>query len=152
MTSFDVRAELDAPCSPATLFPFVDDLAAYPAWMQLVHAVTTLDPDGGRPAWSVELRARVGPLARSKRLRMVRTQHDVPSSVVFERAEVDGRQHSAWILRADVRATPSGAHLGVGLHYGGRLWTGGVLERVLRDSIEHGRERLVALVADQGMA
>ena len=152
MTSFDVHAELDAPCSPEALFPFVDDLAAYPAWMQLVHAVTPLDLDDGRPAWSVELRARVGPLARSKRLRMVRTQHDVPTSVVFEHAEVDGRQHSAWILRADVRSTSPGAHLDVSLHYGGRLWTGGVLERVLRDSIEHGRERLVALVAGQGMA
>jgi len=152
MSAFDVSAQLDAPCAPATLFPFVDDLAQYPAWMPIVHAVTPLDDGGDRPAWSVELRARVGPLARSKRLRMVRTVHDAPTAVVFERAEVDGRHHSAWILRADVRAEHEGSRLDVGLHYGGRLWTGGVLERVLRDSIEDGRERLVALVGGQDTA
>lgn len=146
MSAFDVHAELDAPVPPETLFPFVDDLAAYPPWMELVHAVTPLDPDDGRPAWQVELRARVGPLARSKRLRMVRTVHDAPHAVVFERAEIDGRQHSAWVLRADVQPTADGSHLDVGLHYGGRLWTGGVLERVLRDSIEGGRQRLLDLV------
>jgi hypothetical protein len=32
------------------------------------------------------------------------------------------------------------------LHYGGRLWTGGVMERVLTDQIEAGRERLTALL------
>ena len=33
------------------------------------------------------------------------------------------------------------------LHYGGSLWTGGVLERVLADQITSGRERLLQLVA-----
>ncbi len=32
------------------------------------------------------------------------------------------------------------------LHYGGRLWTGGVLERVLREQIQSGRARLLELV------
>ena len=33
------------------------------------------------------------------------------------------------------------------LHYGGRLWTGGALERVLADQITSGRQRLLDLVA-----
>jgi hypothetical protein len=148
MSSFDIHADVIAPCAPAELFPFVDDLAAYPPWMRLVHAVTALPPDAdGRPAWQVELRARVGPLARSKRLRMVRTVHRPDAEVVFERAEVDGRAHSAWVLTATLAATDPGTRLDVGLHYGGGLWTGGVLERVLRDEIERGRRRLLELVA-----
>jgi hypothetical protein len=149
MTAFDIHADLLAPCEPEQLFPFVDDLAAYPPWMRLVHAVAPLEPDAGRPAWQVELRARVGPLARSKRLRMVRTVHEENSRVVFERAEVDGREHSAWVLTAALAAADGGTHLDVGLHYGGGLWTGGVLERVLRDEIDRGRERLLSLVANR---
>lgn len=148
MTAFDVQAELVAPCDPEQLFPFVDDLAAYPPWMRLVHAVTPLPDDDGRPAWQVELRARVGPLARSKRLRMVRTEHRAGAAVVFERVEIDGREHSAWILTATLEPADGGTHLDVGLHYGGGLWTGGVLERVLRDEIDRGRERLLSLVAN----
>jgi hypothetical protein len=34
------------------------------------------------------------------------------------------------------------------LHYGGALFTGGVLERVLGEKIEAGRSRLAALVAN----
>jgi hypothetical protein len=148
MSSFDIRADVVAPCTPAELFAFVDDLAAYPPWMRLVHAVTDLGPDDdGRPAWAVELRARVGPLARSKRLRMVRTVHEPEREVVFERAETDGRAHSAWVLTAALTPQPAATRLDVALHYGGGLWTGGVLERVLRDEIDRGRQRLIELVA-----
>ena len=98
----------------------------------------------GEPVWRVELRAHVGRLARSKRLRMARTECDPVARVVtFERQEVDGRRHAPWVLRASVLP---GSELHVHLHYGGRLWTGGVLERVLADSIVNGRQRLLALV------
>lgn len=148
MSSFDIHAEAIAPCAPADLSPLVDDLEAYPSWMRLVHGVTPAGADGeGRPAWQVELRARVGPLARSKRLRMVRTEHRPAERVVFERVEVDGRSHSAWILTVQLAPADGGTHLGVALHYGGGLWTGGVLERVLRDEIDRGRQRLLELTA-----
>jgi hypothetical protein len=148
MSSFAIDADVIAPCTPAELFPFVDDLAAYPPWMRLVHAVTAVEPDEqGRPAWQVELRARVGPLARSKRLRMVRTVHQTDTEVVFERMEVDGRAHSAWVLTATLTGLDAGTRLDVRLNYGGGLWTGGVLERVLRDEIDRGRRRLLELVA-----
>lgn len=148
----DVTASMDAPCSPDRLFAEVESLDEYPAWMPLAHRVEPVAGDavdGGRgPAWSVELRAQVGPLARSKRLRMVRSEHDpVTRRVVFERSELDGRRHSPWVLRAEVTATTGGARLEMRLHYGGGLWTGGLLERVLTDQISAGRERLCERVA-----
>jgi hypothetical protein len=144
----DVDAGLDAPCDVATVFARVDELHDYPAWMSLVHRAEPLGADGdGRPMWQVELRARVGPLARSKRLRMVRTLHDPDGGQVrFERAEADGRTHAAWVLDARVSESAGGSRLDMHLHYGGRLWTGGVMERVLADQIEAGRERLTALL------
>ncbi len=141
----DVRASLDAPCAAAELFAFVDDLGTYPAWVDLVHRAVPVE--GVDHEWQVELRARLGPLARSKQLRMRRTEFD-PSAhrVVFERHEVDGRRHSPWVLTATVDETPEGSSLQMHLHYGGALWTGGVLERTLADQITNGRERLLALV------
>lgn len=141
----DVTAALQARCDPDELFAYVDDLGRYPAWMDLVHAADRLD--GEPPVWDAELRARLGPLARSKRLRMVRTVHDSQRRVVrFERQELDGRSHSPWILSAEVGARGDLADLAVHLHYGGGLWTGGVLERALTEQINQGRDRLIALV------
>ncbi len=141
----DVHATLDAPCGADQLFGYVDDLAQYPRWMDLLHHVEPSEAD--EPIWHVELRARVGPFARSKRLRMRRTVHDVSGHrVVFERAEADGRTHSPWVLRAEVLEHDGLSSLHMHLHYGGALWTAGVLERVLADQITNGRERLTGLV------
>jgi hypothetical protein len=135
------------PGPAAAVFELVDDLGRYPEWMDLVHDVAEVVPDGsGRRAWEVELRAQVGPLARSKRLRMVRTTHEVPERVVFERSELDGRQHSPWVLHSEVRpADDDRVDLTMRLRYGGGLWTGAVLQRVLDDHVERGAAALVAL-------
>jgi hypothetical protein len=141
----DVAASLLARCATARLFPFVDDLGVYPQWMALVHRA---EPDGD-DVWRVELRARVGPLTRSKRLRMRRTVRDLAAGRVrFERDEDDGRRHSPWVLDASIsEPSPGHSRLDMTLHYGGGLWTGGVLERVLAEHITGGRDRLLALVA-----
>lgn len=145
----DVTASMDAPCASHVLFDHVDELTDYPQWMALVHHVEQVEATDGRPSWMVELRARVGPLARSKRLRMVRSVHD-PSTgrVRFERMETTRRTHSPWILDAQVSATDVGSRLEMHLHYGGSLWTAGVMERVLGDQIESGRDRLLALLTN----
>lgn len=132
---------------PAKVFVLVDDLARYPVWMDLVHEVTATTPDEqDRPAWDVELRANLGPLARSKRLRMVRTVHEPARSVVFERAEVDGRAHAPWVLQAQVEPRDGdGSELTMHLRYGGSLWTGAVLQRVLDDHVERGASALVTM-------
>ena len=126
----DVEAELIAPCGPDELYGWVEDLAGYPRWLEIVTRAEPLAGDGdGRPAWAVDLRGRLGPLARSKRLRKVRTVHD-GRVVRFERAELDGRAHSPWVLDATVEDHADGSRLVMGLHYGGGLF-GPVLERVL---------------------
>jgi hypothetical protein len=142
----DVIASLDAHCSAELLFELVDDLSTYPQWNGLVHSAVR-EP-GDAQAWDVELRARLGPLARSKRLRMVRTVRDADTyTAQFERDEIDGRNHSPWVLGATIVEHDGLSTLTMHLHYGGSLWTGGALERVLADQITSGRERLLQLVA-----
>ena len=141
----DVTATLDAPGPPETLFAWVDDLSRYPDWLDIVPRAEAVDahPDDAGPAWSVDLRGRLGPFARSKRLRMVRTEAVEPTLAVFERQELDGREHSPWVLRAEVDGDGDGTLLTMRLHYGGSLW-GPVLERLLGDTIERSRDRLLA--------
>lgn len=141
----DVVAELEAPCAPEALFAWVDDLARYPEWLDIVPRAVPVGAHGddAGPAWSVDLRGRLGPFARAKRLRMVRTVNDAPRRARFERVEQDGRSHSDWVLDASVQPTPSGSRLTMRLHYGGRLWMP-VLDRLLSDEIERSRPRLLA--------
>jgi hypothetical protein len=143
----DVIADLEAPCTPDELFVWVDDLGRYPQWLDIVPRATSVDPhpDDPGPAWSVDLRGRLGPLARSKRLRMVRTSLE-PGRVRFERVEHDGRRHSPWVLEASVDERGGGSRLRVHLHYGGSL-VGPLVERLLADEIARSRPRLLALVA-----
>jgi hypothetical protein len=77
---------------------------------------------------------------------MVRTRHDAPRAVRFERRELDGRSHSPWVLQADVAAVNGGSLLTMRLHYGGSLW-GPVLQRLLGDEIDRSRVRLLDRVA-----
>lgn len=142
----DLDAELEAPCSADDLFGWVEDLSSYPRWLEIVTRAEPL-PAGadGLHAWSVDLRGRLGPLARSKRLRMVRTVHD-GRAVRFERRELDGRAHSPWVLDARVEEVADRSRLHMHLHYGGGLF-GPVIERVLRDEIDRSRSRLLDLLA-----
>ncbi len=143
------------PGPPERAYAHVDDLAAYPPWMDLVHDVGEGAASDGRRTWDVELQAQVGPFARSKRLRMVRVVHEPPHRVVFERVETDGRRHSSWILAATlVPHSPDHGDVGertrltMTLTYGGNLWTGAVLQHVLDDHIERGATALRALLDD----
>lgn len=146
----NVSASMDAPASADRMFTVVEELDEYPQWMPLAHRVSRVADDDGARAWDVEIRARLGPLARSKRLRMVRRVHDpIGRRVRFEREEVDGRRHSPWILDAHVVETEGGSCLEMHLHYGGGLWTGGLMERALTDQITAGRERLLALLREE---
>jgi hypothetical protein len=140
----DHTATLDAPHDPAAVFSWVDDLSRYAEWLEIVPRAEPDEahPDDTGPAWRVDLRARLGPLARSKRLRMVRTTHEPDRWVRFERVEHDGRRHSPWVLDARVEALEAGTRLTMHLHYGGSLF-GPVLERLLGDEIERSRQRLL---------
>lgn len=144
----EILRQVTLAAPPAKVFAYVDDLDRYPDWMDLVHAVDAQQTAPGEPpAWEVELRAQVGPFARSKRLRMIRTEHDVANVVTFERAETDGKRHSTWVLRSSLDGTAESTTLVMRLVYGGNLWTGAVLQRVLDDHVERGCSALRSLVA-----
>ena len=139
-----VQSTVTVEASPVRVFPFVSDLGRYSEWMPLVH----LARSDGESAWVVDLRAKVGPFARSKRLRMERTVCREPESdsdsaqVVFERRETDGKKHSSWILTVNIVPVNGGTRVDVDLEYQGTLWTGGLLEQVLHHNIDAGREGL----------
>ena len=80
----DVTEEVRLDATPARVWRAIADLATYPTWLGIVHRVESDGEDAGRPAWRVELRGRIGPLARSKRLRMVRTAVEDGRSVRYE--------------------------------------------------------------------
>jgi hypothetical protein len=144
----DLTADLVTPASPETLFTWVDDLTRYPSWLEIVTAAVRAEARPGDPgdAWTVTLRGRLGPFSRSKRLRMVRTELHAPQRVRFERREDDGREHSSWVLEADVHPEPDGAsRLVMVLHYGGGVFEP-LVEHLLRDEIDRSKTKLLALV------
>lgn len=126
--------------APSRVLPFIADLSHYPQWMPLVHAVNDLGDD----SWSVELRAKLGVLARSKKLRMMRTQCS-DSSVVFERVESDGKAHAPWVLRVSLTPVADGSEVEMDLSYGGALWSAGILDKVLAHAVEQGKLGLVRI-------
>lgn len=146
--TIDVRASVDTKVAPEVLYAVVRDLKNYPHWLDLVHCVEVDSTHGDEHAWIVELQARIGPFARSKRLRMVRSVDTHSSLVVFERRENDGKQHASWTLKSEVSALSSGSALHMTLQYGGSLYDGGVVEKVLSDQIERGKVKLKQFLVD----
>jgi hypothetical protein len=142
----EVRIVAEAPGSAAGLYGVLADLTTYPEWLELVHRVEPAEQaDGDQgPAFWVDLRGRIGPLARSKRLRMVRHVHVPDQRVAFSRRELDGRRHSSWDLAAEVRPAGDGWEVRVDLRYDGRLWSES-LESLLTAHVERAAPRLVAL-------
>lgn len=106
--------------------------------MPLIHSI---EPDGS-DVWIVELRAKVGVFARSKRIRMRRTVNS-DTQIVFERDENDGRTHSPWTLSVDLQEQSDHTTVTMHLSYGGTLWTAGVLDRILGMQVETGKANLV---------
>jgi hypothetical protein len=135
----DIEAVVETPVPAARVYAEVRSLDGYPTWIGIVHEVER-ENDG---VWRVELRGKVGPFARSKRLRMVRVTDDAPRTAVFERQEVDGRRHAAWRLTAIVHEVDGRSTLTMQLHYGGSLFGGGMLEKVLGEQIVASREKLL---------
>ena len=139
-----VRASLETLVDRKVAHTVLRDLAQYPHWLDIVHSVTI--DENSDSAWIIELRGKVGPFARSKRLRMVRTSDDANTSVVFERSEVDGRNHSEWKLTVFFAGAGNETEVSVEMFYGGSMFGGGILERMLADQIERSRPKLVELI------
>lgn len=141
----NVSATVSAPAKQ--IFEIVSDLSTYSEWLGLVAAVVEAEEAPGDigPAWIVTIRAKVGPFARSKKLRMVRTVHDAGQSSAtarFERRELDGRDHSAWTLQSVImEKADQRTAVQMDLRYDGGLWTA-PLEPILGAFIDDAGERL----------
>lgn len=135
---------VELPAAADDVHAVVADLSRYPEWLSIVPRA---DREEAADAWRVDLRARVGPLSRAKRLRMVRTVDEAPRHVRFERDEQDGREHAAWVLDATVEPSVrgDGSVLVMELVYDGNLWVP-MLDRLLRQEIERSKPRLVDLL------
>lgn len=141
--------EIIRDATPPGLFERVAVLDHYPSWMRLVHRVEPIEPEDGRLAWWVELRAKIGPLARSKQLRMVRTGFDPGRRVRFERIQNDDRDHAAWVLTAEVgEQVEAGTRLSMHLEYTGSLWSSSILGRILDDEVRRGAAALTGLFSE----
>lgn len=146
---FDAATTLAVGVVP--VFGYVQDLTTYPSWFTIVDRVEPLGAaDGDEPAWAVDLAARLGPFKRTKRVRMIRTVLDLAERRArFERAEADGRVHSAWTLEARVDDHPQGCRLHMHLHYGGVGWVPGV-ELILREEARRAGSRLQRVLEQHG--
>ena len=150
MEQVEHRFSRSIDAEPSRVFDCVAELDRYPDWLDLVDEVERCeDPVGDRVdgAWLITLRARIGPLARSKRLRMIRTVLDEPTRARFERKEIDGRSHASWVLDATVEPGPSpeSAVLTMDLHYDGRLWSS-VLDGVLAAQVDAAVQKLETMI------
>lgn len=118
-----ITADIDAP--PQRVFDIVSDLETYAEWLDVVDSAEPAPADStdAGPAWFVTIKAKIGPFARSKRLRMVRTEQ-TETSARFERHELDGREHSAWTMESVVAEGPRGSTVSMELSYDGGLWDG----------------------------
>lgn len=165
----EIVATAEVDYSPEHLFVEVADLERYEQWMTLVHRAEPIEDadESGNRAWDVELRAQIGPLNRSKRLRMERTSMIPDRLVVFERVETDDREHSAWVLRVEIDEVVGDAEVGADtevqvargassslrsqlkmtLSYSGSLFTAAGLRPILDREISEARQRLIDLFA-----
>jgi uncharacterized protein YndB with AHSA1/START domain len=135
---------------PSKVFAAVADLDTYPRWFAVVDRAAAVPAD--EPTWDVDLAARLGPLKRTKRLRMVRVEASAGDGLVrYERQEEDGRPHGAWLLEAQVTpaAGGSGSELRIHLHYDGVAWVPG-LDLLLRQEARRAGARLESLLAGAG--
>jgi len=147
----DLSASAPLSAGPERVFSELVDLGTYPGWLGLVHGAEPAaahDEDVG-PAWLVDLGLAIGPIKRTKQVRMVRTEQLPPKLVRFERVEHDGRDHSAWILTAEVEVTETGSLLTMDLHYGGTFSFPGI-ETLLRDEVRRAGGRLEARLGAGG--
>ncbi len=143
-----VRAPLE------DVFGVLEDLGTYPSWLTIVGsaAPAPAHADDAGPAWQVDIVGRIGPLAKRKRVRMVRVAHDRATGLVrFERRELDGRTHSDWLLTGHALADGGdiSTAVSVRIHYGGAGRIPGV-ELLLRQEVRGAGDRLEAYLSSRG--
>ena len=139
----DLHASLDAPCPPAELFSWVDDLSRYPQWLSIV---TRAEPDGdaglvGRPP---RPRRAVRPLQAA-----AHDPHHAWSPTISSCSSGRARRPpplAVGAARRGRRRRRRAAGSTCACTTAAALW-GSVLERMLGDEIDQSRARLLELVS-----
>ncbi len=133
--------------NPKLVGEVLADLSTHVEWNDVVaEAIPAATGSlSSTPAWITTLRANVGPFARSKKLRMARTENQIGVDgvrrITFERREVDEREHADWIMRVEVAPDGDGTVVELSLEYSGGLWVG-ALDGVLRAAIDRATAKL----------
>ena len=123
---------LDINAEPEMVFNALSDLRNYPLWLSFIHKVESTDLD---ESWLITLRSQIGPFTRLKKLRMQRTLNPSTRSVLFHRDELDGKQHSNWLLHVRVDEEKNTRCLiTLELEYSGKFWSK-TLENILDSEV-----------------
>jgi|TARA_B100000003_G_scaffold200625_1_gene207701 ribosome-associated toxin RatA of RatAB toxin-antitoxin module len=130
---------LDVNAEPELVFDVLSDLKNYPLWLSFIQKVENTDI---HESWMVTLRSQIGPFSRLKKLRMRRTLSPSTRSVLFHRDEVDGKDHSNWLLRVRIDEIQSTQCLiTLELEYSGKFWSK-TLENILDSEVAKAAKRL----------
>ncbi len=133
--------ELVVKASTEEAFAALRDLETYRDWLGFIHSVDELVA-ANETSWNVVLRSELGPFARMKKLRMVRTSELPYSSVTFSRVEIDGKEHSNWTLDVScLSLTETTTQLSLTVVYSGGFWSR-PLESVFNSHVEDAKVKL----------
>lgn len=145
----NVEASFEAPCTPELLFSIVEDLGNITPWLDLLGGAepSPADPADTGPAWGATFAIKLGPLTKTKDVRLVRIVHSPQADVVYERHEVpvEGRdvaQIAMWRLTMTVSPTDAGSALHVHVFYGGDA-LGDMAEGILTKELNKSRPALL---------
>ena len=130
------------------VFEVVSDLETYPDWLDIVENVLAESND----AWFVTLTAKIGPIKRSKKLRMIRTVED--NTVNFIRQETHDREFSIWEMTSTVtELSESSSNLLIELNYSGAYWSSllDALFEAKKPGIEKSLKNYLAEIANESV-
>lgn len=145
----NVEESFDVPCAPEVLFAITEDLANISPWLDLLGAAVPASPDPSDvgPAWDATFVVKLGPLTKTKDVRLVRIEHEPYKSVVYERHEIptegkDPSKIAMWRLTLKVSPTNDGSSLFVNVFYGGDA-LGDMAEGILTKELNKSKPALL---------
>ncbi len=145
----NVEATFEAPCEPELMFSLMEDLENITPWLDLLGGAerTTADPSDVGPAWDATFAIKLGPLTKTKDVRLVQIVHEPYEKVVYERHELpiegkDASQIAMWRLTMKVSPTDTGSLLYVHVFYGAEA-LGDMAEGILTKELNKARPALL---------
>lgn len=134
--------ELNVASSLDNVFTALRDLETYTEWLSFIDSIEKVEIQGEDQSWIVVLRSQLGPFARMKKLRMVKSSEHLGRSVCFSRSEVDAKEHSSWDLEVSCSSLDdANTKVALTVSYGGKFWSR-PLETAFNSHVEEAKTRL----------